>query len=377
MNKKRTIIIGGGLAGIYAAFQLEQLNVPYVLFEAKDVFGGRIYSEQLPTNTGDNVNADGENPIYHDLGPTWIFTHHPRIQALAISAGQHLFKQHIAGSVVYHGDANTKPQVIENGQGMLLHRMDGGLYNLILALQAKLSKSNYQLNCKVDSLKKENDSWLLSVNNTKDKTIALHETDNLILAMPPRLINQYLTPTHWASGTLIEELLSTPTWMANQAKFIATYDRPFWRENGLSGQAFSRLGPMVEIHDASAKDQQGFALFGFIGLSSKALKNTSIEQVKKQCVNQLALLFGDEARQFSQCYLKSWGNDEYVATGEDREQVPEHPHFNMQRFERELSSLNLYLAGSEFSTHEAGYLEGAILAADTAINLLKKRNNFC
>ncbi|MEH6442880.1 MAG: FAD-dependent oxidoreductase [Oceanospirillaceae bacterium] len=371
MSKKRTIIVGGGLAGLYAAFQLEKLNIPYIIFEAKDVFGGRIYSEKLAIN----AQHKSEVPLFHDLGPTWIFEHHRNMQTLAISTGQHLFKQHIAGAVVYHGDASSKPQVIENGQGLLLHRLEGGLYKLILALQAQLSTNNYQLNSQVDSLKKENGTWLLRVKNTKDETVALHETGNLIIAMPPRLINQYLTPKNWASEALIKGLASVPTWMADQAKFVATYKRPFWREEGLSGQAFSRVGPMVEIHDASAKAQDGFALFGFIGLSSQALKNASIEQVKAQCVDQLALLFGDQARQFSQCYLKSWGNDQYVATNADRAQAPEHPYFNMKRFEQELSSLSLYLAGSEVSTSEAGYLEGAIYAADTAVSLLKRDMN--
>jgi len=365
MDNKRVIIVGGGLAGLYTAFQLEQLNIPYVLFEAKDVFGGRIHSEQP------NVNND--QSLFHDLGPTWIFPHHHRMKALAANLDENLFDQHIAGAVVYHQHTNIKPQIIENGQGPLLHRLEGGLYKLILALQAKLSKSNYQLSCQVDNLKKVNATWQVTVKNTKNASVVIHESDNLILALPPRLIYQYLTPAHWASEALTKALVAVPTWMANQTKFVATYHKPFWRENGLAGQAFSRAGPMIEIHDASAKDQQGFALFGFIGLSSQAIKSFSIEHLKAQCINQLKLLFGDEAQHYEQCYLKSWGNDLYVATDKDRAEPPTHPDFHIKRFSQELSSLNLYLAGSEFSEEDAGYLEGAIYAADTAISLLKKK----
>ena len=42
MNETETIIIGGGLSGLFTAYKLQELNSPYLLLEAKSVFGGRI-----------------------------------------------------------------------------------------------------------------------------------------------------------------------------------------------------------------------------------------------------------------------------------------------------------------------------------------------
>ena len=39
------IIIGGGLAGLAAAVRLETKNVPYVLLESSDGFGGRARTD--------------------------------------------------------------------------------------------------------------------------------------------------------------------------------------------------------------------------------------------------------------------------------------------------------------------------------------------
>ncbi|MEM1154111.1 MAG: hypothetical protein AAGI44_08210 [Pseudomonadota bacterium] len=47
------------------------------------------------------------------------------------------------------------------------------------------------------------------------------------------------------------ELGGVPTWMAGQAKVVAVYESPFWRDSGFSGDAMSRKGPLIEIHDAS------------------------------------------------------------------------------------------------------------------------------
>ncbi|MFS0906790.1 hypothetical protein AB3N02_27595 [Priestia aryabhattai] len=56
--------------------------------------------------------------------------------------------------------------------------------------------------------------------------------------------------------------------MAGQAKAVAIYDRPFWRELGLSGFVSSWVGPLQEIHDASPDVGSG-ALFGFLGIPAR------------------------------------------------------------------------------------------------------------
>lgn len=362
MKKQRVVVIGGGIAGLYTAFQLEKLAIPYVLFEAKDCFGGRIFSEKEPEKN--------EQASYHDLGPTWVFPHHDKMQKFIKELELELFQQYVTGDVIYHVNNNAKPQVIKDGQAFLLHRLKGGLYKLITALKQALPPEQLKANHQVKQLKRIDNSWQLQVKNKGRNIVEEYTAEHLILALPPRLVAQYLTPEYWASKPLLNELMSVPTWMAGQTKFIATYKTAFWRDKNLSGQAFSRVGPMIEVHDASAQQNDDFALFGFIGFSAKAMQSLSAEEVKKLCINQLALLFGTEAKGFTQCYLKSWGNDNFVATEKDRNEPPAHPNFYKKRHQQELSLLNLYLAGSEFASDEAGYLEGAVNAADQAIKEL-------
>jgi hypothetical protein len=40
--------------------------------------------------------------------------------------------------------------------------------------------------------------------------------------------------------------------MAPHAKFFALHDHLFWRDAGLSGTSQSFVGPLAEIHDATA-----------------------------------------------------------------------------------------------------------------------------
>lgn len=65
MKHKKVIIIGGGLAGLYATYLLEQQQIPYLLLEAQSRLGGRILGAQ------NKLNAEN----YFDLGPAWVFPH--------------------------------------------------------------------------------------------------------------------------------------------------------------------------------------------------------------------------------------------------------------------------------------------------------------
>ena len=167
---------------------------------------------------------------------------------------------------------------------------------------------------------------------------------------------------------------STPTWMAAQAKFAITYERPFWRDNGLSGQAFSHVGPMGEIHDASFDNDSGgsvYALFGFIGIPFTHRQHISEDEMKQACLNQLITLFGEQARAYVELYYKDWGNDVFTANALDQQQASAHPHTNLNEQQAQLQQAHLYLATSEFAASEAGYMEGAIVAAHKAVNDLR------
>ena len=47
MNEKDVIIVGGGLAGLTCAFQLEQAGINYRVFEAGDAIGGRVRTDDI------------------------------------------------------------------------------------------------------------------------------------------------------------------------------------------------------------------------------------------------------------------------------------------------------------------------------------------
>ncbi len=85
-------------------------------------------------------------------------------------------------------------------------------------------------------------------------------------ATAPVLLRPPFSFTPDLSHDLTQAMLRIGTWMAGQAKFCALYEEPFWRESGLSGQAFSECGPLCEIHDGSSDGHGPYGLSGFVGI---------------------------------------------------------------------------------------------------------------
>lgn len=60
----KVIVIGAGIAGISAAYTLKYLNVPFILLEASDRFGGRVQRDE-------EFIGDG---VHLDVGAEWLHT---------------------------------------------------------------------------------------------------------------------------------------------------------------------------------------------------------------------------------------------------------------------------------------------------------------
>lgn len=348
------LIVGGGLAGLYAAHRLEKAKIPYVLWEAQPRWGGRILS--LP--------IEGDANLGVDLGPTWFWPHQRRIQRLCTELGVASFEQPVAGDVMYQLTPGQAPQRTAGAGPMLSYRLENGMQALISALVKRLAPQALKLNHALTSLTRSGEVWV-ATSNHMGETLCL-EVGQLIVATPPRRVATLLRP-HLPSR-LYAELNATPTWMAAQAKFVAVYETPFWRQAGLAGQVFSRVGPMVEIHDASSSPQAGHALFGFLGVPAHVRRQHGQAALEAACLTQLSAIFGAQASNPRTMALKDWAQDEWIVSDQDLSEAPQHPDLNLGPWFAELSRLGLHFVGSEYASEEAGYLEGALCAVDAFLD---------
>ncbi|MEM6974420.1 MAG: FAD-dependent oxidoreductase [Pseudomonadota bacterium] len=348
----QTLIVGGGLSGLALAERLQAEGEDYHLLEARDRFGGRIMTERP---------GDG----YFDMGPAWFWPGQPRIEALAARFGLRVFAQHAVGDLMFEDEAGRVGRGLGFASMAGSRRLEGGLAALTEALQARLPLARKQLNAQVTGLQMSKGICRAALADG-----GAIEADRVVLAMPPRLAGGLdFCPALPASA--LRAMAGVPTWMAGQAKAVAVYGRPFWREAGLSGDAMSRRGPMVEIHDASPVDGQCAALFGFIGVPPAARADE--QALRRAIVAQLGLLFGDEATTPHALYLKDWAFDPMTATAADATPQHVHPAYGLPAALEDLWNGHLTLAGTEVAATYGGYIEGALEAAEAALARLTAR----
>jgi monoamine oxidase len=159
--------------------------------------------------------------------------------------------------------------------------------------------------------------------------------------------------------------------MAGQAKAVVVYSTPFWREDGLSGDAQSRYGPMVEIHDASPARGGPYALFGFIGLPPQGRRDEG--RLRKSICAQLERLFGPAAATPLELYVKDWAIDPYTSTELDKAPLYAHPTYRMPPALTDIWGGRLFFAGTEVAPEFGGYLEGALAAAEATLEALARQ----
>ena len=345
----KTLIIGGGLSGLALAEHLERQGQDYHLLEARDRFGGRILTEYV---------HDG----YFDMGPAWFWPGQPRIEALVARLGLTKFTQHATGELLFE-DENGR---VQRGYGFASMagswRLEGGLAGLTDALVARLPDARKQRNAQVTGIERIGETCRATLMDGR-----VFEADRVILAMPPRIAAglDFRPALPTAS---VQAMTNVPTWMAGQAKVVAVYDTPFWREADLSGDAMSRRGPMVEIHDASPAEGGPYALFGFIGVPPQA--RVDEQALRDAVVAQFARLFGADAASPSAVFLKDWAFDPLTATPTDAAPQYSHPAFGMPPALNNLWDGRLAFAGTEVAQNYGGYIEGALEAAEAAFTLL-------
>lgn len=341
------LIIGGGISGCVMAHHLEKRVSDFKLIEAQASLGGRIQS----TDQG------------LDLGPTWYWPHQHSVKALLEELNIQSFNQYTQGEYVYQAGPNSPITQGRDQQAMLSHRVVGGMGAVITALENTFPTNKVLLNAPVSHITKQDDVWQVKLIHGEELSC-----NQLWLAMPPRKIAQLFSSINnetsdkcVLSEALISHLQAQQTWMSAQAKFVAEYKTPFWRDAGLSGQGFSRVGPMVEINDASGQNPESTcALFGFIGVPAVNRQSIDKQQIINACVTQLGKLFGEAALSPINTHYIDWANNEFISTTADINEPSQHAHFDEARFKAELNRLNLGLIGSEFSQTEPGYIAGAI-----------------
>lgn len=345
------LIVGAGLSGLSAAWHCQKLGLEFSLIEARDRLGGRAlthYSEQGA----------------FDLGPSWVWRGQPHVARLLETFSLATEEQFCEGDLLHqtpdgaiHRNSLMKP--MQHAQ-----RIAGGVGALVSALAQDLPAGSLYLNTALDSLQCTQEGVRATLHTAEGRQYLAAQC--VAFAAPPRLLNTINCEPGLAADLKLY-LDQTPTWMAAQAKFFAVYEKPFWREQGLSGDAFSSSGVLAEVHDASSdvavsssRPAGGAALFGFVRLPAKERRDIGERALTQKSLEQLAMLFGPQAENPLDVLWQDWSEQSYTASPEDRLPLLAHPQYRSPPHNGEVWAERLHLIAAETLAPNGGLIEGAL-----------------
>jgi len=346
-------IVGAGLCGLALARNLHAQGRTFALVEARERLGGRVLTELCPA-TGQAL----------DLGPTWFWPDtEPRIAALLAELSLGSVAQHDPGDALWLTDPNRVPERRDEAGGVHAgaRRIGGGAARLVEALAATLPPDCLQVGTALRLLRDR--GAYLELQLEGGGRTRLLRARRVVLALPPRLVLEHIRFDPPLPAALADALAATPTWMAAQAKAITSYERPFWRAAGHSGNAFVRhpQAMLGEVFDASDASTTAGALGGFIALSP-AQRVDFRRGMPLLIESQLAQLYGVEAQQGGLQTLLDWAEEAWTCSGADRAGPPEPPQAGPELRQAHWAG-RLFFGASESATHGAGHMEGALEAA--------------
>jgi monoamine oxidase len=188
--------------------------------------------------------------------------------------------------------------------------------------------------------------------------------DRVIVAIPPTLAGRIeYRPSLPAARDQLTQRLPQGTLI----KATAVYDEPFWRDQGLNGQAVSHTGPANTTFDDSPPDGSAGIVFGFIGADEarKFMRMSSAER-RAAVLARFTRYFGSKASRPREYFETNWSQAIWTRGCPVAIAGPGTLLAYGSAIRRPVG--RIHWAGTETSTFWNGYMDGAVRSGKRAAN---------
>jgi monoamine oxidase len=235
------------------------------------------------------LSADGKKLI--DLGIEAIFSVEPRDLSLLFA----LFYIHSAGSL---------DVLINTAGGAQEQRISGGTQAVAVALARQLGSKRLRLRSPVRRIVQHSNYVEIQ---SDPRTVRARR---VVVAIPPALAGRI---EYLPGLSALRDQLTQRMPMGSVIKTIAVYDEPFWRADGLTGQATSDAGPVKVTFDASPESGRPGVLLGFVDAEdSRVLTPLPAAERQRQALASCAHYFGDRTLRPTRYLETTWDTERYT-----------------------------------------------------------------
>lgn len=252
----------------------------------------------------------------------------------------------------YVAAAGSFDKLIDTEGGAQQDRLDGGAQLLPLGLAEALGE-RVRLGAPVRRIEQGEDRVRVMADGIEV------EAERAIVAVPPAIAAKIeVEPLPPGRPQLAERLRPGAL-----TKCMAVYDAPFWRADGLSGEAVTDAGPVTLTFDSSPRDGSAGVLLGFVGgPEARELAALPAAERRAPVLACLERLYGPRAAHPVEYAEQTWSEEDWSGGGPTSNFGPG-GWTECGPFLREPAG-RLHWAGTETATVWSGYMEGALQAGE-------------
>ena len=306
---KKVLILGAGMAGLVAGYELSKLGHNITILEARTRPGGRVFTLREPFAGGlfaeagaarirDNHHLTLKYVKAFDL-PLEPF-YPPNLKAVRFDRGG---REEVP--INGYTDAMTSHYGGELGEGPeIWHTIKGGMDLLPKAFAAHL-RDRIQYGAAVVRI--EQDAKQATVKFVKDRTTHAISADVVLCTIPFSILRRLELP---ALSSRKKDLIKRTHYDAVSRVYLQTKNR-FWETQGLNGFAFTKGG--IEIWQPTWSQPGPRGILMSYARPSEADRITKLKESERitQTLDQLDSIFAGTRANFEHGTSKCWLEDEW------------------------------------------------------------------
>jgi monoamine oxidase len=310
-------------------------------------------SQTFETWKQDNVKTPNGQFLL-DVACTSVFSVEPRDVSLLFV----LFYIAAAGDETHPG---TLERLVTTAPGAQSDRIVGGTQLIPIRMAQGLGK-RVVLSSPVRKITQKKDRVIVD----SDKLTAVGQ--RVIVAIPPPLAGRI---QYSPALPALRDQLTQRMPQGSVMKVIALYDKPFWRDDGWTGQVVSDTGPAQVTFDNTPPEGSPGALMAFVEASAaRQLDTASKATLKAKVIDNFATYYGEKARSPIAFYEKRWDNDVWHRGCPVCVPGPGVLLDFGEAIRRPVG--RIHWAGTETSTYWNGYMDGAVRSGERAAEEVRK-----
>ncbi|MDQ6853455.1 MAG: flavin monoamine oxidase family protein [Actinomycetota bacterium] len=186
--------------------------------------------------------------------------------------------------------------------------------------------------------------------------------ERVIVALPPTLAGRiaYDPPLPGVRDQLTQRVPA-----GSVIKSHAVYDTPFWRDDGLTGQATGDRGPVKVVFDNSPPGGTPGVLLAFLeGAAARRLNRVDADERRVAVIGSLASFFGPRARDPIEYVELDWSEEEWTRGCYGAHFPP--GVWTQYGPALRAPTARIHWAGAETATVWSGYMDGAVQSGERA-----------